>query len=126
MTASPPTSTHADDALRTIILGDHQVPVVSVRTVIVGTGSAGYCAADRLWELGHDDIAIVADKIPAGASRNAGSDKQTYYKLTLSGDDPDSVRAMAETLFSGGPWTATTCWPRRPSAPRPVPRLFKQ
>ena len=36
-----------------------------------------------------------------GTSRNTGSDKQTYYKLTLSGGDPDSVRDMADTLFSG-------------------------
>ncbi|TLM88337.1 FAD-binding protein [Pseudarthrobacter sp. NamE5] len=82
--------------------GNEQVPVVAVSTVVVGTGSAGYCAADRLWELGHDDIVMVADKVRAGASRNAGSDKQTYYKLTLSGSEPDSVREMAETLFSGG------------------------
>jgi len=82
--------------------GGEQVPVITVSTVIVGTGSAGYCAADRLWELGHDDIVMVADKVRAGASRNAGSDKQTYYKLTLSGNEPDSVREMAETLFSGG------------------------
>ena len=45
---------------------------------------------------------MVADKVNAGSSRNAGSDKQTYYKLTLSGGDGDSVREMAETLYSGG------------------------
>jgi succinate dehydrogenase / fumarate reductase flavoprotein subunit len=82
--------------------GAEQVPVVTVSTVIVGTGAAGFCAADRLWELGCDDIVMVADKVRAGASRNAGSDKQTYYKLTLSGSDQDSVHEMAETLFSGG------------------------
>lgn len=87
---------------QSLAFGKHQVPVVTVSTVIVGTGSAGYCAADRLWELGHDDIVMVADKVRAGASRNAGSDKQTYYKLTLSGSEPDSVREMAGTLFSGG------------------------
>src|SRR6476661_5901286 len=65
-----------------------QVPVVTVSTVVVGTGSAGFCAADRLWDLGCDDIVMVADKVRAGASRNAGSDKQTYYKLTLSGSEP--------------------------------------
>jgi len=37
-----------------------------------------------------------------GTSRNTGSDKQTYYKLTLAGDEPDSVYEMAETLFDGG------------------------
>ena len=37
----------------------------------------------------------------AGTSRNTGSDKQTYYKLTLSGEIPDSVMEMAENLFTG-------------------------
>lgn len=36
-----------------------------------------------------------------GTSRNTGSDKQTYYKLTLSGGESDSIREMAQTLFSG-------------------------
>ena len=79
-----------------------EVPVVTANTVVVGTGSAGFCAADRLWELGQDDVVMVADKVNAGSSRNAGSDKQTYYKLTLSGGDGDSVHEMAQTLFSGG------------------------
>ena len=70
-------------------------------TVIVGTGAAGYNAADELWSLGQKDIAIVTDHVNAGTSRNTGSDKQTYYKLTLSGSEPDSVREMAKTLFSG-------------------------
>ena len=37
-----------------------------------------------------------------GTSRNTGSDKQTYYKLSLCGGDGDSVREMADTLYSGG------------------------
>src|ERR687894_793394 len=83
-------------------IGGVEVPVVTANTVVVGTGSAGFCAADRLWEFGQDDVVMVTDKVGAGASRNAGSDKQTYYKMTLSGGDGDSVREMAETLFSGG------------------------
>lgn len=90
------------DAAPTIRFGEHEIPVVVANTVVVGTGSAGYCAADRLWEFGQTDVVMVADKINAGSSRNAGSDKQTYYKLTLSGGDDDSVHEMAHTLFSGG------------------------
>ncbi|PWD51873.1 oxidoreductase [Serinibacter arcticus] len=85
-----------------LVIDGLDVPVLTADTVVVGTGSAGYCAADRLHDLGGGTIVMVADKIGAGASRNAGSDKQTYYKLTLSGGDDDSVREMAETLFSGG------------------------
>ncbi|HIZ36057.1 MAG TPA: FAD-binding protein [Candidatus Ruania gallistercoris] len=86
----------------TLTIDGRDVPVVTANTVVVGTGSAGFCAADRLWELGQPDVVMVTDKVGAGASRNAGSDKQTYYKLTLSGPDGDSVHEMAKTLFSGG------------------------
>lgn len=78
-----------------------KVRVYNINTVVVGTGAAGYNAADRLYDSGQTDIAIVTEHINAGTSRNTGSDKQTYYKLTLSGGDPDSVREMAETLFEG-------------------------
>lgn len=77
------------------------IPVIACNTVIVGTGAAGFNAADRLYGYGQTDMAIVTDGIRNGTSRNAGSDKQTYYKLTLSGDEPDSVGEMARTLFGG-------------------------
>jgi len=92
-------STHDPETLR---IAGREVLVVWANTVIVGTGSAGFCAADRLWDFGQTDIVMVTDKLGAGTSRNAGSDKQTYYKLTLSGGEADSVREMAQTLFSGG------------------------
>ena len=78
-----------------------QIPTYICNTAVVGTGAAGYNAADRLWQYGHRDILIVTENRVGGTSRNTGSDKQTYYKLTLSGGEPDSVREMAETLFSG-------------------------
>ena len=67
-----------------------------------GSGAAGLNAADTLYSLGVHDIGIVTEGFNMGTSRNTGSDKQTYYKLTVSGDTPDSVREMAETLFNGG------------------------
>jgi succinate dehydrogenase / fumarate reductase flavoprotein subunit len=79
----------------------NKVQLYQMNTVIVGTGAAGFNAADQLWALGQKDIAIVTDHVGAGTSRNTGSDKQTYYKLTLCGNDPDSVGDMADTLFSG-------------------------
>ncbi len=84
-----------------IQIDGNSIPVYQLNTVVVGTGAAGYNAADRLWQYGQRDIAIVTEGINSGTSRNTGSDKQTYYKLTLSGGDPDSVREMAETLFAG-------------------------
>ena len=81
--------------------GNFSARVLRCNTAIVGTGAAGYNAADRLWQYGQKDILLITEKRTAGTSRNTGSDKQTYYKLTLSGGDPDSVREMAETLFDG-------------------------
>ena len=71
-------------------------------TLIIGSGCAGFCAAKRLFDLGITDIALVTEGINMGTSRNTGSDKQTYYKLSLCGSDGDSVREMAQTLFDGG------------------------
>ncbi len=71
-------------------------------TLIIGTGCAGYNAADKLYDLGVRDIAIITEGRYMGTSRNTGSDKQTYYKLSLCGADGDSVREMADTLYSGG------------------------
>ena len=71
-------------------------------TLIIGTGCAGYNAADKLYDLGVRDIAILTEGRTMGTSRNTGSDKQTYYKLSLCGSDGDSVREMADTLYSGG------------------------
>ena len=67
------------------------IKVYSLNTVVVGSGAAGFNAADRLFSLGQRDIAIVTEGLNMGTSRNTGSDKQTYYKLTLAGDTPDSV-----------------------------------
>ena len=61
-------------------------------TVIVGSGAAGYNGADRLFQYGQKDIALVTEGVCLGTSRNTGSDKQTYYKLTLSGSSPGTVR----------------------------------
>ena len=71
-------------------------------TLIIGTGCAGFNAADKLYDLGIADIAIITEGRLMGTSRNTGSDKQTYYKLSLCGSEGDSVREMAATLYSGG------------------------
>lgn len=78
------------------------VELFTLNTVIVGSGAAGYQAAVQLEALGQRDIAIVTEGMYVGASRNAGSDKQTYYKLSFSGGEPDSVQEMARDLFGGG------------------------
>ena len=86
---------------RQIRLGDCRIPATVLDAVVVGSGAAGYNAADWLYDLGCRDIALITDGIQRGTSRNTGSDKQTYYKLSLAGDAPDSVGAMAQELFDG-------------------------
>ena len=73
-----------------------------LNTAVVGSGAAGYSAALRLSELGVSSVAILTEGVLTGTSRNTGSDKQTYYKLSLSGGTPDSPFAMARDLFAGG------------------------
>jgi len=85
------------------------VPVYSLNTVIVGTGAAGLNCAVRLFreleETGTADprahVALVTRGVGLGTSHNAGSDKQTYYKLGTGGD-PDTPREFAETLTAAG------------------------
>ncbi|MBQ8606006.1 MAG: FAD-binding protein [Clostridia bacterium] len=70
--------------------------------IVIGTGAAGYNAACRIKSLSDKSVAIITEGVNMGTSRNTGSDKQTYYKLGLSGDSPDSVHKMAQNLFAGG------------------------
>ncbi|MBQ9307139.1 MAG: oxidoreductase, partial [Clostridia bacterium] len=71
---------------------------IKARTVVVGSGCAGLNAADTLRALGEESLLLVTEDMLSGTSRNTGSDKQTYYKLSLSGDDGDSVGDLARDL----------------------------
>src|SRR5512136_1077736 len=85
-----------------IRIGRLTYPVYSINTLVIGSGAAGLNAAVRLHEGGVREIAIVTEKLGAGTSANSGSDKQTYYKLSLAGDRPDSPFEMARDLASAG------------------------
>lgn len=74
--------------------------MLQFNTVIIGSGAAGYAAADRLLSFGIKNIAMLTYSRNAGTSRNAGSDKQTYYKLSCT--DKDSPIKMADALSFGG------------------------
>ena len=76
--------------------------IFSYDALVIGSGCAGYNCADWLYDLGVKNIAVMTEAKLSGTSRNTGSDKQTYYKLSLAGDEGDSILGMAETLFSGG------------------------
>jgi succinate dehydrogenase/fumarate reductase flavoprotein subunit len=84
-----------------IIIGICKLKCYSVNTLIIGSGAASLNAAVNLYSMGQKDIVIATSIWGGGTSNNAGSDKQTYYKLTLCGKEPDSVAEMARDLFDG-------------------------
>lgn len=75
---------------------------ISFDTIVVGSGCAGLNAIDTLAHYGRKNIALATEGLYKGTSRNTGSDKQTYYKLSLCGGENDSVYALAKTLSAGG------------------------
>ena len=74
----------------------------TVHTLVLGSGAAGLAAAVRLFAEGISDICILTEGLNQGTSINTGSDKQTYYKLGMYGDCPDSPREMAQSYLAGG------------------------
>lgn len=86
---------------KTIVIDRYIVDCYNINTLIIGSGVAALNAAVNLHSMGQEDILIVTSDWSGGTSYNAGSDKQTYYKLSLSGDVPDSVSEMAKDLFNG-------------------------
>jgi len=84
-----------------IIIDNFSINYYHINTLIVGSGAASLNAAVSLHSLGQKDILIATSKWGGGTSNNAGSDKQTYYKLSIAGTRPDSVAEMAIDLFNG-------------------------
>jgi succinate dehydrogenase/fumarate reductase flavoprotein subunit len=78
------------------------MPATWVHTLVVGSGAAGLNAAVQLNANGVEDVLIVTEGLEMGTSINTGSDKQTYYKLSLYGKDADAPALLAETFFNGG------------------------
>ncbi len=70
--------------------------------IVIGSGAAGYSAADWLCREGITDIAVVTEGRLCGTSRNTGSDKQTYYKISMDGRSDDSAYKMAKDICSLG------------------------
>ena len=77
-------------------------PVRRLHTLVIGSGAAGLAAAVRLNAAGVAPVAIYTEGLRMGTSINTGSDKQTYYKLGLYGEEPDSPVLLARDLAAGG------------------------
>jgi succinate dehydrogenase/fumarate reductase flavoprotein subunit len=73
-------------------------------TIIIGSGAAGLNCAIEIEKrnIPADQILIITEELNGGTSHEAGSDKQTYYKLSLVGSDNDSPMMMAHSLYDGG------------------------
>ena len=85
-----------------ITIGNRVFPIAWVHTLVIGSGAAGLNAAIQLRNEGVDDVLIISEGLDKGTSINAGSDKQTYYKLSLCGAETDAPELMAQTYFEGG------------------------
>ena len=59
---------------------------LSFDVIVIGSGAAGFNAANRIKEDGKLSVAMVTEAVNCGTSRNTGSDKQTYYKLNIGGN----------------------------------------
>ncbi|MFN2280781.1 MAG: FAD-binding protein, partial [Anaerolineales bacterium] len=79
-----------------------EVPLTYVHTLVLGSGAAGLNAAAQLRLNGIDDVLILTEGLSKGTSINTGSDKQTYYKLSMCGEEADSPVDMAKTYFKNG------------------------
>ncbi len=86
----------------TVTIDNLTLPVITVNTAVVGSGAAALNCAVQLDRLGCTDLVIITEAWGGGTSNNTGSDKQTYYKLSVSGAGADSTYEMAASLFDGG------------------------
>ncbi len=73
-----------------------------VHTLVIGSGAAGLNAAVQLVRNGVEDVLILTEGLEKGTSINTGSDKQTYYKLSMCGNETDSPLMMADSYLTGG------------------------
>jgi succinate dehydrogenase/fumarate reductase flavoprotein subunit len=85
-----------------VTLGEREIPCFYYHTLVLGSGCASLSAAVRLKRAGLEDFCVITDNIYGGTSRNTGSDKQTYYKLSDASRDPDTPYRMAAALTAGG------------------------
>ena len=74
----------------------------TVKVLVIGSGAAGLNAALQVYKKGIKDVLILTEGLDKGTSINTGSDKQTYYKMSLCGDQQDSPERMAESYLIGG------------------------
>jgi succinate dehydrogenase/fumarate reductase flavoprotein subunit len=85
-------------------MADSQENEKLYNSIIIGSGAAALNCALELFRHGMSpkEILIITENLGGGTSFDAGSDKQTYYKLSQVHADEDSPLKMAKSLYSGG------------------------
>lgn len=98
-------SAEASDYLN---LGAEVYPVYRADAVVIGTGAAGLRAAVELKRRGLN-VLIATAGLYMGTSACSGSDKQTLFTASTSGNGDNFLR-LAEALGSGGGMDADTAY----------------
>ncbi len=88
--------------LEAVEVRGRKIPVHRFDTIVIGSGAASLGAAVHVRNLGQKDLAVVTARVGGGISHNSGSDKQTYYKLSVFGKEEDSPHDMARSLYQAG------------------------
>lgn len=81
---------------------DGKIPLRCCGVLVLGSGAAGLAAAVQLRRHGVEDVLVLTEGLEGGTSINTGSDKQTYYKLSLCGGEADSPVQMAQAYVRAG------------------------
>ena len=92
--------------------------------LIIGSGAAAYSAADWLFKENITDVAVITENRLSGTSRNTGSDKQTYYKISMDGKTHDSAYKMATDLFGAGSCDGVKAYRQAVNSARCFLRLY--
>ena len=79
-----------------ISVQNFEIPHITASVAVVGSGAAAWNGAHTARMEKDIPVFLVTEGVNMGTSRNTGSDKQTYYKMSLAGSSPDSPAAMAQ------------------------------
>ena len=93
----------------TIAVNGTLLPLYRCHTLIIGSGAAALNCAVHLNGFGVEDILIVTEQLGGGTSNNSGSDKQTYYKLSVL--EKNRIRSMIWLALCFLEVPCTAIWP---------------
>lgn len=78
------------------------IKIIKTNVLVIGSGASGLNACSELLNNNVSDILLVCQKVLTSTSYLTGSDKQTFYKLSLTGKEKDSIYDLAKSFVNGG------------------------